>query len=491
MRKLRKLLTHTTWIMILIYACSIVVPKDCYIKVIYAAEEITTNEIVTGSKSTTYNEAVINDEASTSREATTASETATDKSRKDNEEVTGHEDATGNKSTTNNEEVTETKDATDSKTTTDNIETAGQQSDVSLEISSPCAILIEPTTGTIIYEKNADEVRPPASVTKIMTLLLTFDAIDDGRISLTDEVVTSEHAASMGGSQVFLEAGEIQTVETLIKCISVASGNDACVAMAEYIDGSEQEFVNSMNERASALGMSNTHFVNCCGLDADGHVTTARDISLMSRELILKHPEIFEYCSIWMENITHVTRRGSSEFGLANTNKLLKQYEYATGLKTGYTSIAKYCISATARRDGLDMIAVIMGADNYRIRTKEAIELLNYGFANTSIYKDDDNNREKLLPVDILNGIKEQIVVGYKEDFSYLTIGKNSGEITKSIDINESIKAPVKTGDVLGKLTYYMGDKEIGTVDIIALEDVRCMRYLDYLKMLFKKCIEF
>ena len=210
-----------------------------------------------------------------------------------------------------------------------------------------------------------------------------------------------------------------------------------------------------------------------------------------SRELILKHPEIFEYCSIWMENITHVTRRGSSEFGLANTNKLLKQYEYATGLKTGYTSIAKYCISATARRDGLDMIDVILGADNYRIRTKEAIELLNYGFANTSIYKDDDNNREKLLPVDILNGIKEQIVVGYKENFSYLTIGKNSGEITKSIDINESIKAPVKTGDVLGKLTYYMGDKEIGTVDIIALEDVRCMRYLDYLKMLFKKCIEF
>lgn len=362
------------------------------------------------------------------------------------------------------------------------VKTAGMESESAINITSPCAILMEPSTGTVIYEKNADEARPPASVTKVMTMLLIFDAIDSGKISLTDEVVTSEYAASMGGSQVFLEAGEVQTVETLIKCISVASGNDACVAMAEYIDGSEQEFVNSMNERASELGMVNTHFVNCCGLDADGHVTTARDISLMSAELIVKHPEIFDYCSIWMENITHVTRRGSSEFGLANTNKLLKQYEYATGLKTGYTSVAKYCISATAKRDGLDMIAVIMGADNYRIRTKEAIELLNYGFANCSIYSDDETSRESIPPVNILNGVKDQIVVGYKEDFSYLTIGKNGGEITKKLDINSQIKAPVELGDTVGKLTYYAGDKEIGSVDIIAMEDVRCMKYLDYLK---------
>ena len=224
------------------------------------------------------------------------------------------------------------------------------------EITAPSAILMEASTGTVICEKNADEPRNPASVTKIMTLILIFDALQSGKIRLTDEVVTSAHAKSMGGSQVFLEEGEIQTVETLIKCIVIASGNDASVAMAEFIGGDEGTFVKMMNERAKGLGMEHTKFIDCCGLtDSPEHVTTARDIALMSRELITKYPQITNYTTIWMENITHVTKQGTKEFGLSNTNKLLKMatnFE-VTGLKTGSTSIAKYCLSATAKKDGV------------------------------------------------------------------------------------------------------------------------------------------
>ena len=254
-----------------------------------------------------------------------------------------------------------------------------------LEISAPSAILMEASTGQVVYEKNPDEERPPASVTKIMTLLLIFDALETGQISLEDTVTTSEYAASMGGSQVFLEPGETQTVDTLIKCIAVASANDACVAMAEHIAGSEEEFVNKMNERAKELGMDHTHFVNCNGLDADGHLTTARDISLMSRELIRLYPQIRDYAMIWMENITHTTKKGSSEFGLTNTNKLVRHYEYTTGLKTGSTSQAGFCISATAEKNGMELIAVIMAAETSRDRTKDAIALLNYGFGKCSV----------------------------------------------------------------------------------------------------------
>ena len=245
-----------------------------------------------------------------------------------------------------------------------------------LEISAPSAILMEASTGQVVYEKNPDEERPPASVTKIMTLLLIFDALKTGQISLEDTVTTSEYAASMGGSQVFLEPGETQTVDTLIKCIAVASANDACVAMAEHIAGSEEEFVNKMNERAKELGMDHTHFVNCNGLDADGHLTTARDISLMSRELIRLYPQIRDYAMIWMENITHTTKKGSSEFGLTNTNKLVRHYEYTTGLKTGSTSQAGFCISATAEKNGMELIAVIMAAETSRDRTKDAIAFI-------------------------------------------------------------------------------------------------------------------
>ena len=201
-----------------------------------------------------------------------------------------------------------------------------------MEISSPSAILMEASTGTVLFEKKPDEIRSPASITKIMTLLLIFDTLDSGRIKLTDEVTTSEHAKSMGGSQVFLEEGEIQTVDTLIKCVTVASGNDAAVAMAEYIAGSEPEFVNQMNQKAASLGMTNTHFTDCCGLTSDSeHHTTARDVAIMSRELITKYPQIYDYTKIWMEDITHVTRQGSKSFTLSSTNKLLKQYQWTTG----------------------------------------------------------------------------------------------------------------------------------------------------------------
>ena len=238
------------------------------------------------------------------------------------------------------------------------------------EITSPSAILMEAAGGNVIWEKDADTRRAPASVTKVMTLLLIFDALEEGKIALEDDVQTSEYAASMGGSQVFLEPGETQTVDTLIKCIAVASANDACVAMAEYISGSEEAFVEQMNQRAEGLGMVNTHFVNCNGLDTDGHETTARDIALMSRELIIHYPKIHEYSMIWMDTITHVTRKGTSEFGLTNTNKLIRQYAYATGLKTGSTSNAGFCVSATAEKDGVELIAVIMGADNSKDRCK-------------------------------------------------------------------------------------------------------------------------
>ena len=223
-------------------------------------------------------------------------------------------------------------------------------------VQAPSALLMEAGTGTVIYEKDPDTRRSPASITKIMTLILIFDALENGTLKMDDLVTTSAYAKSMGGSQVFLEEGETQDVETMIKCIVIASGNDASVAMAEHIGGSEQEFVRQMNERAAGLGMENTHFVDCCGLtDSTDHYTTARDIALMSRELITKYPKILEYSAIWMENITHVTRQGSKEFGLTNTNKLLRSYDGCVGLKTGSTSLAKYCVSAVASRNNITL----------------------------------------------------------------------------------------------------------------------------------------
>ncbi len=361
-------------------------------------------------------------------------------------------------------------------------EDAGNTTDLGLQ--SKAAVLMEASTGTIIYENNPDQVLSPASITKIMTLVLIFDALESGQISLEEQVTTSAHAKSMGGSQVFLEEGEVQTVDTLIKCIIIASGNDASVAMAEYIAGSEQEFVQKMNERAKGLGMENTNFEDCCGLtDSDGHYTTARDVAIMSRELITKYPAIFNYSTIWMENITHVTAKGSSEFGLANTNKLLKQYQWTTGLKTGSTSKAKYCVSATARKNDIDLIAVIMAAPDYKIRFAEARTLLEYGFSHCSVYK--DLNEDKLEKVKVSLGVSEEVKVEYKGEFSYLsTTGENVNEITKKICLKEKAEAPVKKGDVMGTAEYYLGETKVGSVDIVAAEEVRKIVFFDCIKKL-------
>ena len=349
------------------------------------------------------------------------------------------------------------------------------------QISAPSAILMEASTGQIIYEKNPDEKLPPASVTKVMTLLLIFDALESGQIKLADEVTTSEYAASMGGSQVFLEPGETQTVDTLIKCISVASANDACVSMAEYICGNEEEFVAKMNKRAKDLGMKNTHFVNCNGLDADGHLTTARDIALMSKELITTYPQIFDYCNIWMENITHKTQKGESEFGLTNTNKLIRQYEYATGLKTGSTGKAKFCVSATAEKNGVSLIAVIMGAEDSKARFKDAVTLLNYGFGKCQMYTDE--KMPSLDPISVTGSIQESISLEYEKKFTYLdTTGANLNAVTSRLQIPDKVNAPVKKGDTVGQRIYYLDEKEIGSVNLLAEETVKKAGFFDYLR---------
>lgn len=352
------------------------------------------------------------------------------------------------------------------------------------EITAPSAILMEASTGTVICEKNADEPRNPASVTKIMTLILIFDALQSGKIHLTDEVATSAHAKSMGGSQVFLEEGEIQTVETLIKCIVIASGNDASVAMAEFVGGDEGTFVKMMNERAKGLGMEHTKFIDCCGLtNSPEHVTTARDIALMSRELITKYPQITNYTTIWMENITHVTKQGSKEFGLSNTNKLLKMatnFE-VTGLKTGSTSIAKYCLSATAKKDGVELIAAIMAAPDYKARFKDAVTLLNYGYGNCRLYKDETPPELPKLPV---NGGKEpEVELSYGEAFTYLGLhGEDFSGMERELTLEESVNAPVKAGDRLGTLSYRLNGEEVGNVPVIAAQGVDTAGFADYMK---------
>lgn len=357
--------------------------------------------------------------------------------------------------------------------------------EAALNVSAPSVILMEASTGTIIYEKNAHEVLHPASITKIMTLILIFDALSRGQISPNDTVTVSEYAASMGGSQVFLEAGETQTVDTMIKCISVASANDACVAMAEHLCGSESEFVRLMNERAKGLGMNDTTFVNCCGLDTDGHMTSAYDVALMSRELITKYPEIHNYCTIWMENITHTTAKGTSEFGLTNTNKLIKQYEYATGLKTGSTSLAKYCVSATAKKDDMELIAVVMAAPDYKVRFTDATTLLNYGFGKCHVYA--DSNEDKLTALTVDKGTSEYVNLKYAGPFQYVsTDGSDLSSVTKSIELPETATAPVKKDSVAGRAVYSLNGTEIGSVDILYTDSVDLATYRDYFQKAFR-----
>lgn len=359
-----------------------------------------------------------------------------------------------------------------------------------MELSAETAILMEAETGRVLFEREADKALPPASVTKVMTLLLIFDALEDGKITLDEEVTTSEYAASMGGSQVFLETGEKQTVDTMIKCIAVASANDACVAMAEKVAGTEEQFVQQMNDRAKGLGMEHTNFVNCNGLDTDGHETTARDIALMSRELILNYPQIFDYTQIWMENITHVTAKGESEFGLSNTNKLIRQYEYATGLKTGSTSQAKFCLSATGAKDGIQMIAVVMAEPDAKSRTKDAIKLLNYGFGRCNSYQD-ENVLEEPVYAEVEKGKEDKVTGICEEEFRYVDFDNaDLGQIRKEVEM-DTVKAPVKKGEKIGKVSYFLNDTLIGEVPVLAEMSVRKMKYTDAVSEILEKAASF
>lgn len=351
-----------------------------------------------------------------------------------------------------------------------------------VSVEAPEYVLMEPETGTVILEKDKDVPRSPASVTKVMTLLLIFEEIEKGNLKLDDTVITSAHAKSMGGSQVFLEEGETQTVETMIKCIVIASGNDASVAMAEHIAGNEPEFVYAMNKKAQALGMKNTHFVDCCGLtDSDDHYTTAYDIALMSRELIRKYPEILNYSSVWMDTITHNTRQGSKEFGLSNTNRLIRTYEGCVGLKTGSTSKAKFCVSAVAKRKGITLIAVVMAAPDSRTRVKDASMLFDYGFAKCSLYTDE--NPGKLPDLKVIKGIKEKTTLTFGKTFRCLsTDGTTFDKIKKKLILPNEVKAPVKKGQKAGELVYYQENRELGRIPVIYAENVKKAGYLDRLK---------
>lgn len=335
-------------------------------------------------------------------------------------------------------------------------ETAG------LTVSALSAVLMHPS-GRVLYEKNAHEPLPPASVTKVMTLLLIMEALDEGAIALDDMVTGSAHAASMGGSQIWLKEGEQLTVDEMIKCIVVASANDCAVAMAEHIAGSEEAFVERMNTRAQELGMENTHFVNCCGLDADGHLTTAYDIALMSAELI-KHEKIFDYTLIWQDTI----RDGA--FTLTNTNRLIRSYDGMTGLKTGSTSVAGFCLAGTARRDGLDLIAVVMKADTSGARNADITAMLNYGFANfASVTPTPD---QPLMPIPVELGTQAEVPVELGEVQPILIEKSRLGELEKSIAMEESLRAPVAAGQQVGSMTVLAGGEVLQQVPIIAVQEV-------------------
>lgn len=333
-------------------------------------------------------------------------------------------------------------------------------SDDAIDISAPSAILMEKTSGEVIYEKNAHEQRPPASVTKVMTMLLIVEAIERGDISLDDTVIASERAASFGGSCVFLEEGEKMSVDEMLKCITVVSANDCAVAMSEFLCGSEQAFVEKMNARAAELGLKNTHFCNCTGLFNDPeHYTSAYDLAVMSRELI-KHELIKNYSTIWMDSI-----RGG-EFGLSNTNKLVYYYEGCTGLKTGFTNEAMYCLSATAERDGVEYIAVIMHGETIEKRNNDAKALLNFGFANYKLcpLRSDD----VLPPVAVKLGVADSVQPVYSGEESALISKTGTADISYSVELPDSVSAPVKEGQRLGTLTVSIGGEVFREVPLVA-----------------------
>ena len=349
------------------------------------------------------------------------------------------------------------------------------------DISAPAAVLMDADTGKILYEKNAHEQRACASITKVMTLTLVMEAVDSGKIHMDDVVTASAHAASMGGSDIWLEEGEQMTVDDMIKATAVASANDAAVALAEFICGTEDDFVAAMNEKAKALGMDDTTFMNCNGLDEEGHITSAYDVALMSRELI-KHEKIFDYTNIWLDNL----RGGETQ--IVNTNKLLRSYDGITGLKTGTTGEAGACISATAERNGLSLIGVVLGADSGKERFRDAATLLDYGFANFE--SKELGLEEELAPIAVEGGMEDDVSVSC-EGVTGLTVPKGEGKgITQTVDIPESLTAPVRKGDIVGKVVFTLNGEELASFDVTANDDVEEKSFGSILGLLLHSLIK-
>ena len=332
------------------------------------------------------------------------------------------------------------------------------------EVEGVSALLMEKETGAILYERSAHDRLEPASVTKIMTLLLTMEAIDSGSLSVDEEIRVSTRASGMGGSQVYLKEGEVITVRDLLKSVAVASGNDAAVVLAERVAGSESAFVERMNERARELGMADTTFCNCTGLPAPGHLTSAYDIALMSRELILNHPDIRTYTTIWMDSI----RDGA--FQLSNTNKLVRFYDGCTGLKTGFTAAAGYCMSATAQRDGMELIAVVMKSQTSTSRNESAKSMLDFGFANYTVL--DVYPAQALPPVDVLLGEKETVQPVLAQGGRLLVERSQVNEVETTVALVPDVEAPVEQGQKLGELTVKVGGEVKTTIPILAGEEV-------------------
>lgn len=356
-----------------------------------------------------------------------------------------------------------------------NVEAQKEDNNIQLECGS--AILIEQATGQILYEHNIHEKLRPASVTKIMSILLIMEQIHNGNLSLTDSISCSENATSMGGSQIWLDTRETLTVEEMLKAICVVSANDCVVAMAEHIAGSEEAFVQMMNNKAKEIGMNDTTFKNCHGIDEDGHVTSSYDIALMSKELLNKYPEVTKYTTIWMDSL----RDGKLE--LVNTNKLIRNYKGATGLKTGSTSLALYNLSASATRDGLSLIAVIMKAPTTKIRFEEAQKLLDYGFANFS-FKEFGKKGEEVGTLQVNKGVTQQISAILEEDAGTLVEKNKEKNITQNLTLEEKIDAPVKKGQKLGEITFTLEGKTLSTINIIAQEDVEKINLFNMTKQI-------
>ena len=354
-----------------------------------------------------------------------------------------------------------------------------------LNLASQSAVLMDVGSGQVLFEKNSHEKLPPASVTKVMTLLLISEALDSEKIKLTDKVQISERAAEMGGSQIFLEPGEIQTVENLIKGIAVASGNDACVAMAEYVGGSEESFVKMMNDKAKELGMKNTNFVNTNGLPVENHYTTANDIALMSKEL-LKHDSMHKYLTTWMDEV--VVGKKQAKIGLANTNKLIRHYQGATGVKTGFTQEAKYCLSAAAKRGDTHLVAATLGAATSKERFNDASSLLNYGFANYESVKLCSKG-DLLATLTMDKAEKNKVKLTAKNDLTALIKKGEKKNFTKKVTVNENPKLPIQKGEKLGEVKIYKDKKLVGKVDLVTNKEVKKAGYIKMIERLFDSMI--